>query len=67
MSGISNAMRKVIGRTRRGGSSTQTPGVAGAEGTAGPAAPMGALAMQDQPKKRMGRNRNTIMQDRLGG
>jgi hypothetical protein len=67
MSGFKSGMRRMIGRARdrrQGGLPAPT---AGAEGSAGPAAPMGSLALQDERKKRMGRNRGTIMQDKLGG
>ena len=70
MSGMNKARKRVWSdfrirdRARRSSSGGAT---VGGEGAPGPSAPMGATAMQDERKRRMGRNRNTIMQDRFGG
>ncbi len=63
MSGFMKGVKRGAKRAVQGGAAP----AAGAEGAAGLSAQMSSVAMQDERKKRMGRNRSTIMQDRFGG
>ena len=69
MSGMTKRMKGFLsGRVKRSG--LRAP-IAGGEKPAQPMQPAGsqmaAGPMQDERKSRMGRNRNTIMQDKFGG